>query len=131
MDSPTLHHGNMGSGGWRVTHKRQTVSRGVLLGAVAVGGLAFLAMLAATVIWITVPERIVYRESSPVPTSAFSIEVKQHGTSFFVTPSQKQTLDRIGTGTPWVWFGGFAAAVAAILVGAAARLRLPATNRTT
>ena len=115
----------MGSGGWRVTHKRQTVSRGVLLGAVVVGALAFLAMLAATVIWMTVPERIVYRESSPVQTDAFTAEVKQHGTSFFVTPSQKETLDRITSGTPWVWFGGFTITVAAILVGAAARLRLP------
>jgi hypothetical protein len=130
MDSPTLHHGNTGSGGWRVTHKRQTVSRGVLLGAVVVGALAFLAMLAVTVIWMTVPERIVYRDSSPVQTAAFSVEVKQHGTSFFVTPSQKETLDRITSGTPWVWFGGFAVAVAAILVGAAARLRLPVTKRT-
>ena len=119
----------MGSGGWRVTHKRQTVSRRVLLGAVVVGALAFLAMLAATAIWMTVPERIVYRESSPVQTPASSVEVKQHGTSFFVTPSQKETLDRISTGMPWVWFGGFAVAVAAILVGAAARLRLPVTNR--
>ncbi len=131
MGSPTLHHGNMGSGGWRVTNNRQTVSRGVLLGAVAVGGLAFLAMLAVTVIWMTVPERIVYRESSPVQTAAFSIEVKQHGTSFFVTPSQKETLDRISNGTPRVWFGGLAVAVVAIVVGALARLRLPAPTRTT
>ena len=105
------------------------MSRGILLGAVAVGGLAFLAMLAITLIWMTVPERIVYRESSRVQTAAFSVEVKQHGTSFFVTPSQKETLNRISNGTPWVWFGGFAVAVAAVLVGAAARLRLPATNR--
>jgi hypothetical protein len=105
------------------------VSRGILLGAVAAGGLAFLAMLAATAIWMTVPERIVYRESSPVQTPAYNIEVKQHGASFFVTPSQKETLDRISNGTPWVWFGGFAVAVAAILVGAAARLRLPAPTR--
>jgi ammonia channel protein AmtB len=102
----------------------------ILLGAVAVGGLAFLAMLAVTVIWMTVPERIVYRESSPVQTSAFRIEVKQHGTSFFVTPAQKETLDRISSGTPWIWFGGFAIAVAAIVVGAAARLRLRAPTRT-
>jgi hypothetical protein len=131
MDSLTLHHGNMGSRGWRVTNKRQSVSRGVLLGAVVVGALAFLAMLGATVIWMTVPERIVYRESSPVQTAAFSIEVKQHGTSFFVTPAQKETLDRISGGTPWVWFGGFAVAIVAILVGAAARLRLPRANITT
>ena len=88
-------------------------------------------MLAVTTIWMTVPERIVYQQSSPLQTLAFSIEVKQHGTSFFVTPSQKETLDRISNGTPWVWFGGFAGAVAAILVGAAARLRLPLTDRTT
>jgi hypothetical protein len=88
-------------------------------------------MLAATAIWMTVPERIVYRESSPVRTPESNVEVKQHGTSFFVTPSQKQTLDRISSGTPWVWFGGFAVTVAAILLGAAARLRLPATDRTT
>ena len=100
------------------------------MGAVVVEALAFLAMLAATVIWMTVPERIVYRESSPVPTPAFSVEVKQHGMSFFVTPLQKETMDRISSGTPWVWFGGFAVAVAAIVVGAAARLRLPVTDRT-
>ena len=101
------------------------------MGAVAVGALAFLAMLTATVIWLTVPERIVYRESSPVQTSAYNIEVKQHGASFFVTPAQKETLDRVRNSTPWVWFGGFAVAVAAILVGAAARLRLPFANRMT
>jgi hypothetical protein len=101
------------------------VSRSILLTAVAVGALAFLAMVAVTAIWMTVPERIVYRESSPVPTPAFTVEVKQHGTSFFLTPEQKKTLDLITTGTPIVWFGSLAIAVAAILVGAAARLRLP------
>jgi ammonia channel protein AmtB len=101
-----------------------------LLGAVAAGTFAFLAMLAVTVIWMTVPERIVYRESSRVQTTAYTIEVKQHGTSFFVTPAQKETLDHISNYTPWVWFGGFAVAVAAIVVGAAARLRLPAPTRT-
>ncbi len=121
----------MGSGGWRVTHKRQSVSRGVLLGAVVVGALASLAMLAATAIWMTVPEGIVYRESSPVQTPTRNIEVKQQGTSFFVTSAQKETLDRINTYTPWVWLGGFGVAVAAILARAAARLRHPATNQTT
>ena len=101
------------------------MSRRILLAAVAAGSLAFLAMLTATIIWMTVPERIVYRESSPVPTTAFSVEVKQHGTSFFVTPAQKQTLDRIATATPIVWFSSLAVAFIAILVGAAARLRLP------
>lgn len=126
MDSPTLHHGSTGSRGWRVIDKRQSVSRAVLVGAAVVGALAFLAMLAVTVTWLTVPERIVYRESSPVSTPEFSVEVKQHGASFFVSPSQKKTLDRISSGTPWVWFGGFAVAVATILVGAVAReCRLP------
>lgn len=102
------------------------MSHKVLITAVVIGGAAFLAMLAVTIIWMTVPERIVYRESSPVPTATASIEVRQHGTSFFVTPEQNKTLDRIATGTPVVWFGSLAIAVAAILVGAAARLRLRA-----
>ena len=72
------------------------------MGAVVVGALAFLAMLAATMIWMTAPERIIYRESSPVQTAASSVEVKQHGTSFFVTSTQKETLDPIATYTPWV-----------------------------
>ena len=71
------------------------MSRSILLTAVVVGALAFLAMLAVTVIWMTVPERIIYWESSAVQTSVFSVEVKQHGTSYFVTPAQKETLDRI------------------------------------
>ena len=99
------------------------MSRRILLIAAIVGGLAFLAMLAATVIWMTVPEKIVYQESSPVQTPEFNVEVKQHGKSFFVTAEQKKTLDRITNGTPVVWFGSFAVAVLAILVGARARLR--------
>lgn len=85
-------------------------------------------MLAVTVIWMTVPVRIVYQESSPVQTPVFSVEVKQHGKSYFVTPGQKKTLDRITSGTPIVWFGSLAVAVVAILVGAGARLRLPNEN---
>jgi hypothetical protein len=106
----------------------RVMSRSVLLSAVVVGVLAFLAMLVATLIWMTVPERIVYQESSPVQTSEFSVEVKQHGTSYFVTPAQKETLDRITHGTPIVWFSSLALAVVAILVGAGARLRLPNAN---
>ena len=102
------------------------MSRRILLAAVAAGSLAFLAMLTVTVIWMTVPERIVYRQSSRTATAAFSVEVKQHGTSFFVTAAQKETLDRIATGTPIVWFSSLAIAFIAILVGAAARLRLGA-----
>jgi len=65
------------------------MSRRILLAAVVVGALAFLAMLAVTLIWMTVPERIVYQESSTVQTPAFSVEVTQHGKSYFVTPEQK------------------------------------------
>jgi hypothetical protein len=98
------------------------------LAAVLVGALAFLAMLAVTVIWMTVPKRIVYRESPPVQTGVFSVEVKQHGKSYFVTPGQKKTLDNITNGTPIVWFSSLAVAVLATLVGAGARLRLPDGN---
>jgi len=104
------------------------MSRFTLLAAVVVGALAFLAMIAATVIWMTIPERIIYQESSAVQTPPFDVEVKQHGRSYFVTAGQKKTLDRITDGTPTVWFSSLAVAVLAILVGAAARLRLPHKN---
>jgi hypothetical protein len=109
----------------KVGHKLEVMTRGILWAAVAAGTIAFLAMLTATAVWMTIPERIIYRESSPTPTPAFSAEVKQHATSFYVTPAQKKTLDRITNGTPVVWFGALGVAVAAILAGAAARLRLP------
>ena len=85
-------------------------------------------MLATTVIWMTVPERIVYQESSRAPTPAFPVEVRQHGKSYFVTPEQKKTLDRITNGTPIAWFSFLAVTVLAILVGAGARLRLRDKN---
>jgi hypothetical protein len=97
----------------------------ILLAAVVVGVLAFLAIVAVTVIWMTVPERIIYRESSLVQTQVFGVEVKQHGRSYFITPGQKKTLDSITNGTPVVWFSSLAVAVLAILVGAGARLRMP------
>jgi len=106
-------------------HKQEIMTRGILWAAVAGGAIAFLVMLTATAVWMTVPEKIIYRESSATPTPDFSVEVKQHGTSFFVTPAQKKTLDRITDETPVVWFGALGVAVAAILVGAAARLRRP------
>jgi hypothetical protein len=101
------------------------MSRLILPAALVVGALAFLAMLAVTVIWMIVPERIVYEESSSVQTPAFGVEVKQHGKSYFVTAGQKKTLDRITNGTPIVWFSSLGVVVLAILLGAAARLRLP------
>jgi hypothetical protein len=101
------------------------MTRGIMWAAAAAGTIAFLAMLTAILVWMTLPERIIYMESSPMRTPAFSVEVKQHGTAFFVTPAQKKTLDRITHGTPVVWFGSLGVAAAAILVGAAAWLRLP------
>ena len=102
------------------------MSRRILLAAVVVGALAFLSMLAVTVIWMTIPERVIYRESSPVETPIFGVEVKQHGKSYFITPGQKKTLDRITNGTPIVWFSSLTVIVLAILVGAGAALRMPA-----
>ncbi len=52
-------------------------------------------MLAVTIIWMYVPTRIVYQESSPNWTESHSIEVKEHGHSYFITPEQKLTLDHI------------------------------------
>lgn len=101
-----------------------TISRGIFAGAVVVGSLGMLAMMISTAVWMTVPTRIVYRESSLVETEKRSVEVRQHGTSYFVTPAQKQTLDRIYEWTPIVWFGGLGVAVLSILAGAAAKLRL-------
>jgi hypothetical protein len=85
-------------------------------------------MLSVTVIWMTMPERVIYRESSPVKTPVFGVEVKQHGKSYFITPGQKKTLDRIIKGTPIIWFSSLTVVVLAILVGAGARLRMPGQN---
>jgi hypothetical protein len=60
-----------------------------------IAGLCLVAMLAVTGIWMNVPNRIIYQESSPVRTERYSIEVMEHGKAYFVTPEQKQTLDRI------------------------------------
>ncbi len=50
--------------------------------------LSFIIMLAATALWMYVPSRIVYQESSPVRTKGYSIEVREHGHSHFLTPRQ-------------------------------------------
>src|SRR5712664_2041794 len=101
------------------------MSRRIFVAAVVAGTLAFLAMIATTAIWMTVPVRIIYRESSGVRTDAASVEVVEHGSSFFLTPAQKKTVDMVRNGTPWVWFGSLGIAVVAILTGAAALLRIP------
>jgi len=82
------------------------ISLSLALGA-AIAALCLAAMLAVTLVWMYVPTRIVYQESSPVKTGAYSIEVKEHGHSYFVTPGQKQTLDLIRSYTPIIWFSCF------------------------
>jgi hypothetical protein len=100
------------------------ISRWIFGAAVVVGGLAMLAMVAVTLMWMTAPTRIFYRESSPVRTDAYSVEVKEHGSSYFLTSQQKRELDGVRSATPIVWFGGFGIAFVAIIVGAAALLKM-------
>lgn len=69
--------------------------------------LCFIAMPAVTVAWMYLPTRIVYRESSLVRTERNSIEVKEHGQAYFLTPGQKQVIDLIRSYTPIVWFSCF------------------------
>jgi hypothetical protein len=100
------------------------MARYVLLACVILGALAMAAMTATVFIWMTVPERIVYRESSPARSDAFPVEVQEHGHSYFLTPVQKQELDGVRNRTPIVMFSGFVTAFVAIVVGAAARLKI-------
>ena len=81
-------------------------------------------MIATVFIWMTVPESIVYRQSSATQSETYSVEVKEHGHSYFITPPQKQELDGVRNRTPVVMFGGFAIAFLTIVVGAAARLNM-------
>ncbi len=96
----------------------------IFLGAMIVRLIAFLVMAGATYLWFTVPERIVYRESAPRQTADHSVEVRQRGTSYYITPAQKRTLDRLNSAMPVVWFGGAGLSVLSFLVGAAARLKM-------
>ena len=86
--------------------------------------LSFIAMLAVTLIWMYVPTRIVYQKSSPVQTGSYSIEVRQHGRAYFVTPEQKQTLDLIHFYTPVIWFSCFGYLFLFTAWGGFERLRL-------
>jgi hypothetical protein len=104
------------------------VSRRIYYTAVAVFFVAFLAMGSITVAWMFVPTHIIYRQSSLQPTPPYSVEVRQHGHSYFLTPTQKALVDTIYYLTPRVWFGSLGVIIVAILVGAAARLRMPSTD---
>jgi hypothetical protein len=86
--------------------------------------LCFLIMLTATGIWMNVPTRIIHHESSLGWTESHSIEVKQHGHAYFITPDQKLTLDRVRFYTPIVWFSCFAYLFLFTAFGGFERLRL-------
>ena len=89
-----------------------------------IAALCFIAMLAATIIWMHVPTRIIYQESSREWTEESSIEVKEHGHSYFLTPGQKRTIDLIRFYTPIIWFSGFGYLLLFTACGGFAGLRL-------
>jgi hypothetical protein len=89
-----------------------------------IAGLCFVAMVAVTFVWMYVPTRIVYQESSPVKTERYSIEVREHGHPYFITPKQKQVLDLIRFYTPVIWFSGFGYLFFFFALGGFERLRL-------
>ncbi|MHB8070087.1 MAG: hypothetical protein ACYDIC_19515 [Desulfobaccales bacterium] len=89
-----------------------------------IAGLCLAAMLAVTLVWMYVPTRIVYQESSPVRTERYSIEVKEHGHPYFLTPGQKHTLDLIRFYTPVIWFSCFGYLFLFTALGGFERLRL-------
>ena len=100
------------------------MARHIVLACAILCAMAIAAMTVTVFTWMTVPERIVYRESSPAPSDSNPVEVKEHGQSHFLTIGQKQELDAIRTRTPLVMLGGFVTAFLAIVVGAVARLRM-------
>ena len=86
--------------------------------------LCFIAMLAVTAIWMYVPVRIVYQESSPVRTESYAIAVRQHGRAYYVTPQQQYLLDLIHAYTAIIWFSCFGYLFLFTALGGFARLRL-------
>jgi hypothetical protein len=89
-----------------------------------IAALCFIAMLAVTVIWMYLPIRIVYQESSPVKTESYAIAVMQHGKAYFVNPRQKHALDLIHFYTPVIWFSCFGYLFLFTAFGGFERLRL-------
>ena len=86
--------------------------------------LCLVAMLAVTAVWMYVPTRIIYRESSPAKTELYSIEVMEHGQGFYVTQKQKYLLDLIRAYTAVTWFSCFCYLFLFTAFGGFARLRL-------
>ncbi|MCL4501568.1 MAG: hypothetical protein M1438_06890 [Deltaproteobacteria bacterium] len=83
-----------------------------------------LAMLTVTAIWMYVPIRIVYQESSPIKTATYSVEVIEHSHAYFLTAGQKRVIDLIRSYTPIVWFSCFGYLVLFTAFGGFQRLRL-------
>ena len=91
--------------------------------------LCFISMLVVTLAWMYVPTRMVYQESSLVRTERHSIEVKEHGHSYFLTPEQKQLIDLIRSYTPIIWFSCFGYLFLFTALGGFERLRLLRRHR--
>lgn len=89
-----------------------------------IAGLCLAAMLAVTLVWMYLPTRIVYQESSPVKTEVYSIEVREHGQAFYLTSGQKQMVDLIRFHTPVIWFACFGYLFLFTALGGFERLRL-------
>jgi len=100
------------------------MARHIVLVCAILCAIAIAAMTVTAFTWMTVPARIVYRESSPAPSDTNPVEVREHGQSYFLTTAQKQELDAVRARTPVVMLAGFVTAFLAIVVGAAARLRM-------
>lgn len=103
---------------------RATVCRYVAMAATVCGLAAFAILVSTTMIGIAVPYQIVYKQSSPARTEEFSVEVREHGRSHYITPAQKKRLDAARRGTPLAWWGSVAILAVSILVGSAAELML-------
>jgi len=90
----------------------------------AVAGLCLAALLAVTFVWMYLPTRIIYQESSPVKTEGYSVEVREHGHPYFITPGQKYIIDLIRFYTPVIWFSCFGYLFLFTAFGGFERLRL-------
>jgi hypothetical protein len=89
-----------------------------------IAALCLVAMLAVTLVWMYLPTRIIYQESSLVKTERYSVEVREHGQAYFLTPGQKQILDLIRGYTPIIWFTCFGYLFLFTAFGGFARLAL-------
>jgi hypothetical protein len=90
----------------------------------SIAALCLVAMLAVTLVWMYLPTRMIYQESSLVKTERYSVEVREHGHAYFLTQGQKQILDLIRCYTPEIWFACFGYLFLFTALGGFARLRL-------